>query len=332
MLGLKNTGIGYKPKFPAEGPTGMQGISCNMGIPGVTGPVGEPGIPGLYSPIGYVNDYVLLFQKAFAAWWIGRYQESREIFFSMPDDFRLNEEYTKLVQNNMNILGIGNYPFLPYTSDMKEKLRFKFNGYETIEKNYSQVMQDMFVLMMHNGKKKGFYLEIGAADPIKGNNTYLLEKEFDWKGISIEINETEVAKWKGVRDNRILCRDASIINYDMLLKEVPADIDYLQVDCEPPSKTYEILTSLPFDTHRFAVITFEHDFYADASRKYKKLSREFLIQRGYVLIAGDISADGKHSFEDWWVHPELVNKDITDIMFFPQKYNALKADEYLLSF
>jgi hypothetical protein len=35
--------------------------------------------------------------------------------------------------------------------------------------------------------------------------------------------------------------------------------DYLQLDCDPPSVTYDILTKIPFDEHKFAVITYEHD-------------------------------------------------------------------------
>ena len=36
--------------------------------------------------------------------------------------------------------------------------------------------QDKFVVNMLNGKKNGFFVEIGSYDPIYANNTYILEK------------------------------------------------------------------------------------------------------------------------------------------------------------
>jgi hypothetical protein len=59
--------------------------------------------------------------------------------------------------------------------------------------------------------------------------------------------------------------------------------------------------------YRFAVITFEHDYYVDASRSYRDLSRKFLKTMGYELVVNNVSPDDKSSFEDWWVHPALIN-------------------------
>jgi hypothetical protein len=91
-------------------------------------------------------------------------------------------------------------------------------------------------------------------------------------------------------------------------------MDYLQIDCEPPATTYKILTSIPFEQYRFAVITFEHDYYVDASRKYRDLSRKFLQSMGYILAVNNISPDDNSSFEDWWIHPELVKTEVFDKM------------------
>lgn len=52
--------------------------------------------------------------------------------------------------------------------------------------NYSQFNQDLNVLLFYNKKTNGFFVEIGANDGIRLSNTYLLEKEYDWKGICIE--------------------------------------------------------------------------------------------------------------------------------------------------
>lgn len=46
-----------------------------------------------------------------------------------------------------------------------------------------QIQQDIFVLVATNFKKGGFFIEFGATNGIDLSNTYLLEKEYEWKGI-----------------------------------------------------------------------------------------------------------------------------------------------------
>ena len=65
-----------------------------------------------------------------------------------------------------------------------------------------------------------------------------------------------------------------------------------------------------FKTHRFAVITFEHDFYRGNYFRTRDLSRIILKDLGYVLLFPDVSWFGCAVFEDWWVHPELVSPQV----------------------
>jgi len=51
----------------------------------------------------------------------------------------------------------------------------------------SQIRQDQFVVAMTRGSRGGSFLEIGAGHPEYGNNTYLLETQYDYQGISVEI-------------------------------------------------------------------------------------------------------------------------------------------------
>ncbi|WP_233702654.1 FkbM family methyltransferase [Hyunsoonleella flava] len=53
-------------------------------------------------------------------------------------------------------------------------------------KSKSQIKQDLFVLSELNFKTNGFFIEFGATDGISMSNTFLLEKEFSWKGILAE--------------------------------------------------------------------------------------------------------------------------------------------------
>ena len=40
-------------------------------------------------------------------------------------------------------------------------LRHNYNGWLDIDKNYSECLQDVFVMMAHDGKKNGTYIEVG---------------------------------------------------------------------------------------------------------------------------------------------------------------------------
>jgi hypothetical protein len=174
-------------------------------------------------------------------------------------------------------------------------------------------------------------LEIGAADPYSGSNTALLEKQFGWKGASLEILEDEVNKFRKERTNPVFLQDATKVDYTKFLEELNlgTDYDYLQVDCEPPSVTLEILKKIPLDKYRFAVITFEHDYYADITKSYREISREYLREKGYVLVASNIAPNSTSCYEDWWVHPDLVDNNILELMK-DDSDKTKPADEYML--
>jgi FkbM family methyltransferase len=50
----------------------------------------------------------------------------------------------------------------------------------------SQHAQDTYILKETNGKRSGFFVDIGCNDPVRFNNTALLEREYGWKGVSID--------------------------------------------------------------------------------------------------------------------------------------------------
>ena len=95
-----------------------------------------------------------------------------------------------------------------YQKDL-QRLRKKFSGVENIKENYSQSMQDIFVLTMLNGKRNGVYIEIGADQPVLVNNSYLLETEYDWSGVSFEIDDEKIDYFNSIRKNKCICTDAT---------------------------------------------------------------------------------------------------------------------------
>ncbi len=172
---------------------------------------------------------------------------------------------------------------------------------------YSQAGQDAFVASVLLEKTEGFYLEVGAGDPIKSSNTYLLEKDYRWGGVSLEAEGPLVALWANKRDNIVLEADALRFDFLSRLCELgaPPQIDYLSLDIEPAKNTYEVLRRIPHKSYRFSVITFEHDRYQSGSQ-YMDLSRSLLRSMGYQLVVANAKVFGK-DFEDWWVDPYAVS-------------------------
>lgn len=286
----------------------------------------------------YSGKHLLIYQKAVSSWWWGRGQECRNLFQLLINEYwdNLSPIHKKSVEENISKLGITSLSQsqILYTSENFNSLRYKFKNSDKIEHNYSQVFQDMFVLSMLDGKKNGTFLEIGGAKPFERNNTCLLETKFGWSGVSIELNENFVNEYKNSRPNiKVIHQDALDIDYhNLLIENFNSNvIDYLQLDIEPAKNTYECMLKIPFDKYKFAVITYEHDYYIDVTKSYCKKSRDFLRSKGYVLIANDISPEGKSTFEDWWAHPDLIEENILDKMIDVSE-NVKKVDDYMLFF
>ena len=178
-------------------------------------------------------------------------------------------------------------------------------------KSFSQAGQDKFVLKMLNNKKNGKYIEIGAFDPIKISNTYILEKEYNWSGFSLDIEQKFQKRFNKIRKNKCILADATKFNYENEIRSLWGNIeriDYLQLDVDPAEITYESLCALPLDKVRFSVITFETDYYR-FGENIRKLSREKFKQYGYQLVATAFMNDYQ-SFEDCYVDPDHVDISI----------------------
>jgi len=286
----------------------------------------------LASDVQYPGEYGLVFQKAVALWWVGNCDESRELMYHLKVSYDMDDLHRQAVENNLKNLGFPHTQTL-YDRSLESHIRLTFPGLERISTNHSQSFQDLFVLAATQGRQGGTYLEIGSAEPFKGNNTALLETEFGWRGLSIDFDRNKVEQFMEQRKNWVLCVDATKVDYAKVLDSfgLPTEIDYLQVDCDPPEITYEILKTIPWHTHKFAVITFEHDFYHNST--IKQLSRDFLLGKGYELVASDIAYNQVHSYEDWWVHPDLVPagvidklRDTSDELKFAKSYLFPSAD------
>ena len=178
---------------------------------------------------------------------------------------------------------------------------------------YSQIGQDEWVSRQCNFKKNGYFLDIGAAHPTDINNTYYVEKELGWKGVGIDLgvshvdfhfnneienNEQYIELWSSKRSSPLYIADALQIDFDKLYKDnFPTKrLDYLSIDLSPPNVSLEFLLSFPIKKYSFRYITFETDWYSDATTRDP--SRDFLLGHGYRL-----AVTGEQ--EDWYVNKDL---------------------------
>jgi len=184
----------------------------------------------------------------------------------------------------------------------------------------SQVHQDVFAFKT---AKHNTYIEIGAAAPIKYNNTYLLEKN-SWKGFSLELNQLYVSQWleeDSKRKNKIYCNNAITFNYLKALEETQLSIriGYLSCDIDPPENTFLALKRVIEQGIVFDCITFEHDKY-QSEIDYDPIVTEYLKNKGYKVAVRDVYRWRKRPcyFETWFV------KD--DIDFTEQSWDEWRKD------
>ena len=179
---------------------------------------------------------------------------------------------------------------------------------------FSQSGQDQFAYNISG--LRGFYLEIGAHHPIINSNTYKLEKECNWEGISIEFDKSFIPEWEKYpeRKNKVIWDDAFGVDYHLLQKQIGTSkrINYLSCDIEPPENTFNILKKIINAGLVFDFISFEHDKYNEGS-KYDDLSFAFLSVNNYKVAIKDVYSRNKKSkvYETWYVNKEISFEEIS---------------------
>ena len=198
------------------------------------------------------------------------------------------------------------------------------NNFDNIilNKSYSYSYQDLFVISALNKKENGYFLEIGSHHPITNNNSYLLENKYNWSGLLVEYLDFSKLYEENRKNSKYVIQDARTVNYYNLFKKYnfPNNMDYLQIDLDVDNKstldTLRVLDKTIFDEYKFATVTFEHDIYRGNFFNTRDISRKIFRDRGYILLFPDISTSYMGNtnlpYEDWYVHPDLVDKNFID--------------------
>lgn len=207
---------------------------------------------------------------------------------------------------------------------------------------YGEINQDQFVVAMTRCKKNGYYIEIGANDPMVHSNTLCLERSLGWRGLMVEY----YSGWLPIyQENRPLAipiiGDSTTIDYHKYLVDnaFPKNIDYLQIDVDVDNRstltTLEIFDKTVMDEYTFATVTFEHDVYRGDFFDTRQESRKIFEKHGYVRLFGDVCIYLDYlgqlcPYEDWYCHPSLVDPElIAKIRGDPENVDGCEYRKYL---
>ena len=197
----------------------------------------------------------------------------------------------------------------------------------------SQLCQDLFVLSSLDFKRGGFFVEFGAAEGVGLSNTWLLEKQFGWRGILSEPARSYAPELRANRDCSIdtrcvWSRSGETIAFREASNRVLSTIDrFSEGDMHSAARkegvTYDVLTvslsdllaehGAPSDPDFLSIDTegseleilstfdfrrwpFKVICCEHAYTSARQPLFELLTARGYTRVHEDIS-----QFDDWYV-------------------------------
>ena len=211
---------------------------------------------------------------------------------------------------------------------------FLNNCYKYLQASKGQIFQDIFALTIAQEKKSGFFVEFGATNGVKLNNSYLLEAQFSWSGILAEPGRgwqeelatnrkctidtrcvfsksgeeilftqhsdpelSGITNYLGQEANNQLSYAVPTVSLQDLLVEnnAPNLIDYFSIDTE--GSEFDILNAFDFSKFTFKCITVEHNYHEIVRQKIYQL----LIDNGYQRVLEHISAH-----DDWYIYSKKL--------------------------
>jgi FkbM family methyltransferase len=204
-------------------------------------------------------------------------------------------------------------------------------------KSHGQLLQDIVCTLIHDGKRDGYFVEVGVGDGITYSNTLMLERDFGWRGILaepaamfhnailgsrkstldwravssetgnvlvFEQNNTvgELSGLAGTRTRRgkqaLSTYNVETIRLDELLDEKGAPDEIDYISIDTEGSELSVLSGLSLAKRKVWFFTIEHNFDPIRIREYDEL----LIRIGYRRILPHLS-----EFDSWYAHGDLGN-------------------------
>jgi hypothetical protein len=191
-------------------------------------------------------------------------------------------------------------------------------------KNIDTVEQ--LVLTLLEGKKDGYFVEIGAFHSKDHSTTYNLEKSYGWKGLAVEMIPSRAEEYNQNRNAYCMTDDGSKADYRKYFvdSDWPEQLDFLSIDVDfsPEFIALQTLINIPLSTYRFNVIMFEHSSMMSTRNKLiREISEHILESYGYTRIIDD-------PMDDIWVDAKALKPQIYNPL---RQQNTYKTDNNAMS-
>ena len=192
----------------------------------------------------------------------------------------------------------------------------------------SQIGQQKHVIQFFEGKRNGYFVDVGAHNGFCLSNTVGLEHVFGWKGVCAEPLKREFEML--IQNRKCYCTNKAVFHTsgqvvsfscdglmsgitdsidchmsskvaptvsvetitlnDLLVESgAPRFIEYISIDTE--GSEYDILKAFDFSRHVFGFMTVEHNFVEPR----RTLMRELLTANGYLYLC-------ENQFDDYYIH------------------------------
>jgi hypothetical protein len=161
----------------------------------------------------------------------------------------------------------------------------------------------------------GYFLDLGSAHPILGNNTICLEKA-GWHGMLFDVNPWAIKEALKCRKARAVEIDLSVESVEPFLvaNHAPFLIDYISFDVD--AATVSAVEKFPFERYAFKFMTFEHDLYCGNRAKKGAMIDRLSAFPQYEVLAENVEFKDpnghRHAWEDWWVNTEYFPSSLVD--------------------
>jgi len=113
---------------------------------------------------------------------------------------------------------INKYPYNFLRGKIRRKIWHIERDFNWNKKYFSHAGQDRFIdEFLVNNKEKGYFIEIGAYDGIKGSNCYYFEKKLKWSGIAVEPSSFQFKKLLNNRSckciNKVISNKTNVVEF-----------------------------------------------------------------------------------------------------------------------
>jgi len=199
----------------------------------------------------------------------------------------------------------------------------------------AQLSQDLFVLATLGLRQGGFFVEFGATDGVSLSNTYLLEKQFGWRGILAEPGKVWHSELRRNRtaliDTRCVWSESGAVlqfveageistvstferfdqhkrdrktgvNYEVISVSLTDLLDQNDapdvidyLSVDTEGSEFLILSKYDFSRRQIKVITCEHNF-----TKNRENLHDLLTRNGFRRVFADVSG-----WDDWYIHESV---------------------------